>query len=86
MPSIDSTSRTDLSGPVVDRETGRLVVAWGLAVWFVVAVLIRLAGHLLLSPANPLVVVGFFVSVVPLMGLVTYPAYRWLGLPPRTRS
>lgn len=63
------------------RGTARWLVLWGLAVWFAVAVAIRLAGHVLLSPATPLVVVAFFVAVVPLMALVTYPVYRWLGIP-----
>lgn len=62
------------------------MVLWGLVVWFAVAVAIRLAGHALLSPSNPPVVFGFFVSVVPLMALVTYPIYRWFAVPPATRS
>lgn len=50
--------------------------AWGLVVWLNVAVFIRLAGHILLDPNNPLIVAGFFAIVVPLMALVTYPIYR----------
>jgi hypothetical protein len=65
----------------LDGRTTRLLVVWGVTVWFAVAVSIRVAGHVLLSPANPLLVFGFFVSVVPLMALVTYPVYRWLGIP-----
>jgi len=71
---------------MLDRTTGRWLIVWGLAVWLAVAILIRLAGHVLLAPTNSLVVIAFFVSVVPLMGLVTYPVYWWLGLPYETRS
>jgi hypothetical protein len=77
---------TGSAGMRLGRTTGGWLVVWGLAVWFAVAVLIRLAGHVLLSPANTLIVVGFFVSVVPLMGLVTYPVYWWLDLRHATRS
>lgn len=86
MPSIDKTSTANSPGMKFNQTTGRWLVLWGLAVWFAVAVLIRFAGHVLLSPANPQVVLGFFVSVIPLMGLVTYPVYWWLGLPHATRS
>lgn len=86
MPSIDSISTTSSPGAVREGDTDRWLVAWGLTVWFVVAVLIRLLGHVLLSPANPLVVVGFFLSVIPLMGVVTYPVYWVFELPPATRS
>ena len=71
---------------MLDQTTSRWLIIWGLSVWFVIAVLIRLAGHVLLSPTNTLLLVGFFLSVIPLMGLVTYPVYWWLGLPPNTRS
>jgi len=86
MPSIDKVSKTSSPEAVLDRNTGRWLISWGLIVWLAVAVLIRLAGHVLLSPATPLVLLGFFVSVVPLMALVTYPVYWWLGLPQATRS
>lgn len=49
---------------------------WGLGVWAAVTVFIRLTGHILLDPTNPLVVAGFFALVVPLMALVTYPIYH----------
>lgn len=54
----------------------RKLVAWGLVVWFGVAVFIRLTGHVLLDPNQPLVLAGFFALVIPLMVLVTYPIYR----------
>ncbi|MDX1747282.1 MAG: DUF5367 family protein [Halobacteriales archaeon] len=54
----------------------RKLVTWGLLVWFSVAVTIRLTGHILLNPNNPLVVAGFFALVIPLMALVTYPIYH----------
>jgi hypothetical protein len=63
------------------RRTVALLALWGLTVWAIVAVSMRLVGHVLLSPANPALVVGFFGSVVPLMALVTYPVYRRLGIP-----
>lgn len=66
---------------VLGRSTVGSLVLWGLVVWLVVAVSIRLVGHVLLSPANRLLVIGFFVSVVPLMALVTYPVYRWFDIP-----
>lgn len=62
----------------LSRATGRWLVLWGLAVWAAVAVFIRLFGHRLLEPTTPLVVLGFFIAVVPLMALVTYPVYHWL--------
>lgn len=61
------------------------LAAWGLGVWAAVFVGFRLVGHLLLDPARPLVVAGLFVAVVPLMGLVTYPVYRWAQIAPPTR-
>lgn len=64
----------------LDRRTAPWLVAWGLAVWAAVAVFVRLAGHHLLDPSAPTVVAGFFVAVVPLMALVTYPVYRWLDM------
>jgi hypothetical protein len=64
----------------LDRTTSRWLLLWGLGVWFSIAVLIRLAGHVLLSPTNPLLLTAFFLSVIPMMILVTYPVYRWFGL------
>lgn len=68
------------TGADLDRTTVPRLVVWGLLVWAGVAVFIRLAGHRLLDPGEPVVVIGFFVAVVPLMALVTYPVYRWLGV------
>lgn len=69
------------SGAVpLDRPNGSRLLGWGLAVWAAVAVFVRLAGHVLLDPGRPLVVVGFFIAVIPLMALVTYPVYRWVGI------
>lgn len=59
MHSIDRASKTSQSGAMLDRTTSRWLIIWGLSVWFVVAVLIRLAGHVILSPMNTLVLVGF---------------------------
>jgi hypothetical protein len=56
------------------------LVIWGVSVWFSIAVLNRLAGHVLLSPANTLLLTAFFLSAIPLMISVTYPVYWWLGL------
>ncbi|WP_136601329.1 DUF5367 family protein [Salinigranum halophilum] len=64
----------------LDRTTSRWLILWGLSVWFAVAILIRLAGHVLLSPTNTLLLTAFFLSVIPLMLSVTYPVYWWLGL------
>lgn len=64
----------------LERRTVGSLLLWGLFVWFCIAVAMRLVGHVLLSPANPEVVAGFFVTVVPLMAMVTYPVYRWLGI------
>jgi hypothetical protein len=63
-----------------ERKTAGWLVLWGLFVWLVVAVSMRLVGHLLLSPTSPVLVAIFFVSVVPLMAMVTYPVYRWFGI------
>lgn len=61
------------------------LVGWGLTVWAAVAISMRLVGHVLLTPANPTLLVLFFASVVPLMAMVTYPIYRWLEIPPVAR-
>jgi hypothetical protein len=84
--NADSTSSegfarsTAVTAPV-DRRTAITLAAWGVVVWFAVAVSIRLVGHVVLDPASGHLVVGFFVAVVPLMALVTYPVYRWLDVP-----
>ena len=65
----------------LDRRTLGLLVGWGLLVWFAVAVAMRMVGHVMLDPGRGLVVGAFFVSVVPLMALVTYPVYRRLAIP-----
>jgi hypothetical protein len=85
MHSIDSG--TTISSPSVslDRTTSRWLLLWGLSVWVAVAVLVRLAGHVLLSPANTLLLTAFFLSVVPLMVSVTYPVYWWFGLSSEAR-
>lgn len=62
-----------------DMAVGRLVL-WGLLVWAAVTISMWLVGHLLLDPAMPLIVAGFFLSVIPLMAIVTYPIYRWLEI------
>lgn len=64
----------------MDPATIRWLVGWGLTVWAAVAVAIRLTGHVLLSPDRPVVVIGFFLAVVPLMAVVTYPVYRRLAI------
>jgi hypothetical protein len=56
------------------------LILWGLSVWLAVAILVRLAGHVLLSPTNTLLLTAFFLSVLPLMLSVTYPVYWRLGL------
>lgn len=71
----DSTARQTF-----ERKTVGSLLTWGLFVWFVVATSIRLGGHVLLSPSNPVLVAGFFLSVVPLMAMVTYPVYRWFDI------
>lgn len=72
--------------PTTDGGTTRRLILWGLTVWFAVAVVIRLLGHVLLSPSNPLLVFGFFASVVPLMAAVTYPIYWWFDIPRGERA
>lgn len=86
MHSRDSSPEVAPPNATFDRTTRSQLVVWGVTVWFAVAVSIRLVGHVLLSPEAPLVVFGFFIAVVPLMVLVTYPVYRWLGLPSGARS
>ena len=71
-------SSGDSSG--LDPATIRWLVGWGLTVWAAVAVTIRLTGHVLLSPNRPVVVIGFFLAVVPLMAAVTYPVYHRLAI------
>ena len=69
----------------MNRSTSRWLVAWGLTVWAAVAVTIRVAGHVLLSPDRPIVVIGFFVAVVPLMAAATYPVYWRLAIADHAR-
>lgn len=69
----------------LDTQTTRRLLAWGLTVWAAVAVFIRVAGPVLLDPSTPAVVAAFFVTVVPLMALVTYPVYRWFEVPSAAR-
>lgn len=75
-----------VQGLPLERTTITRLLFWGLLVWGAVALSIRLVGHVLLSPDNPLLVVGFFVAVIPLMAVVTYPIYRWLGIAPVDRG
>ncbi len=80
MHSIDSGTTTSSSSVSLDGTTSRWLILWGLSVWLSIAILLRFTGHVLLSPTNPLLLTGFFLSVIPLMGAVTYPVYWWLGL------
>lgn len=80
MHSTDSGTTTSSASVSLNRTTSRWLILWGLSVWFAVAILIRLAGHILLSPTNTLLLTAFFLSVIPLMLSVTYPMYWWLGL------
>jgi len=75
MSTVDAPASSTLTG----RTSGWLVT-WGLVVWVAVAVTVRLFGHRLLSPGSPLVVAAFFVAIVPLMALVTYPVYHWFDI------
>lgn len=70
----------------LERKTIGSLALWGLTVWFVVAVATRLVGHVLLSPSAPLLVAAVFVTTVPLMAMVTYPVYRWFGIPHELRG
>lgn len=81
------TTQTDqVTGTLRDAKTAKLLVLWGVTVWFAVAVLIRLVGHIFLSPENPLLVFGFFLSVIPLMIAVTYPVYNRLDISVGSRA
>jgi hypothetical protein len=80
MHSTDDGTTTSSASVSLDGTTSRWLILWGLSVWLSIAVLLRLTGHVLLSPTNPLLLTGFFLSVLPLMAAVTYPVYRWLGL------
>jgi len=71
---------------MIERKTAGTLAFWGLCVWLVVAISARLVGHVLLSPASPLLVAAAFVSAIPLMAIVTYPVYHWLGLPHELRG
>lgn len=80
MPSSDDGDGSVPSVPGQDRPSSAWLLGWGLLVWAAVAVSIRLVGNVLLDPSRPTVVFGFFVAVVPLMALVTYPVYWRLGI------
>lgn len=81
------TSQTDTTTSTLGTDnTVRLLILWGLTVWFAVAVVIRLAGHVLLSPENQFLFLAFFVSVIPLMVAVTYPIYRLFSIPSSSRG
>ena len=75
MATVDPSTPSTLT-----RRTARWLIIWGLVVWAVVAVSIRLVGHRLLSPQSPTVVAALFVATVPLMALVTYPIYHRFGI------
>lgn len=75
MHELSTTQRT------LERKTAGTLALWGLCVWLVVAITARLVGHILLSPTSPGLVAAVFVSAVPLMAVVTYPVYRWFGIP-----
>lgn len=69
------------SGVAVENSDAAFFVLWGLAVWVAVTASMRVAGHLLLDPTNPPIMLGFFVAVIPLMALVTFPVYVYRGTP-----
>jgi hypothetical protein len=71
---------------MIERRTAGTLALWGLCVWLVVAITARLFGHILLSPTSPWLVAAVFVSAIPLMASVTYPVYRWLGIPHALRG
>ncbi len=71
---------------MLEPKTAGSLALWGLCVLLVVAISARLVGHILLSPTNPLLVTGAFVSAIPLMVIVTYPVYHWFGIPHALRG
>lgn len=77
---LETTSAESRSPFTLERRTTWSLLTWGVLVWMAVTGVIRLSGQALLSPSSPLVVAGFFASVVPLMALVTYPIYRRFGI------
>lgn len=79
-------STSTVSEPRLDGDVVLFLAGWGLVVWFLVAVTIRLAGPFLLEPGNDPLFMAFFVAVVPLMALVTFPVYRWLAIPSPLRG
>jgi hypothetical protein len=50
---------------------------WGFLLWLGTTLLFRVAGQFLLNPDVPLVLLVTFAAAIPLVGVTTYPLYRW---------
>jgi hypothetical protein len=58
----------------------RVLLGVGLAIALVAGLVFRIVGHLVLDPANPLVVVAVFLMVIPAMWGLAVAVFRWRGL------
>lgn len=62
------------------RESLGFWAVYGLVLWAIGTVGLRLAGHYLFVPGRPLRLAAAYVLAVPLVLAVTYPAYERLGV------
>ncbi|WP_411963524.1 DUF5367 family protein [Haloferax sp. YSMS24] len=58
----------------------RVLLGVGLAIALLAGLVFRIVGHLVLDPANPLVVGVIFVLTVPLMWGLAVGVFRWRGI------
>lgn len=76
---MTETVTESTADPTVDRATDRRTwtfVAWGVALWAVAAIAVRLFGDVLLVPDAPLALAAVFGLTVPATAAVTLALYR----------
>ncbi|WP_411968605.1 DUF5367 family protein [Haloferax sp. YSSS75] len=64
----------------LSRSETRVLLGVGLAIALLAGLVFRIVGHLVLDPANPLVVGVIFVLTVPLMWGLAVGVFRWRGI------
>jgi len=58
----------------------------GFIVWLIITVAFRFTGQLFFDPENTGMIIGLFISVVPLMMVITFSIYLILRIPPSGHS
>jgi hypothetical protein len=77
-----STMRGETIRTGIDERNWTFVV-WGIGLWALAAVLVRVAGQFLLVPNAPLVLVAVYLVTVPAMAGIALGPYQLYGI---TRS